>query len=842
MDLLSNSSSSNESIKTLEPSSSNNNNITPTNHKNKSTQTEPEVGMIFNSEEQAYSFYNNYAQKKGFSVRKGHLGRRRNGSICNRVFLCSKEGTRQKHSKHFTKKPRNEVRTNCMARIEYKVDFEGIFRVSKVIYEHNHLLVRPSKSHLLRSHRRAFSSEEKEGEGNETLDFPLEEERESEEIGFLLREKETHLHTDRMKELEKGDVQFLLEFLKCKKLEDPSFYYAVQLDDDEKVTNVFWTDSKSILDYSYFGDVVLFDTSYRFNNCNNNNKNELSMVTFLGINYHKQVVMFGTALLLDETTETFVWLFNTFLEGICAKKPKTIFTDNWAPIERAVGLIFPETNHRLCLWHIIQNASVNIPNLYSSEPEFRIEFKNYIFEKFGTEADFHQGWVDLNNRYRNVLGTNLWIQELYSVREKWGLIYQNGIFCASMTTLNWYDNLKGFFRKYFNRKLPLLKFLGQLQKSLIKLREKELYEDHKSRQTKPVLLVETPMLIQASNSYTRTIYNEFEEEFKNQLLCLCEPISINGPSYLFRVSLPGKTLFGIVQLNPSNLEINCSCKKFETNGILCMHALKVLGQNNVLHLPSQYILKRWIKYANLEVLNENFRHNYENAPHDPLREQYERVCKKAVFISLKSVFSEDALQIFENEIDKLNGQVENCLREGNGERNGEEELGGNGEGVKRKRGRKSKGLIENKKSNKGVVQNNPSLSVGIQRSEIQLNTGENAGAERVIIDESSSQIYCDINMEPSEMPFPQETILPPQEQFMGPQAMYDHQSNNPNLISWCNLRGGIAIPNFVNWVVPTNNISMPMATNTLNAPMNSAVPNQHHSLTRKLSFDINEGN
>lgn len=657
---------------------------------------EPEVGMLFRSEEQAYWFYNKYAHRKGFSVRKGHLGRRKDGTVRNRHFLCSNEGSRQKHCTHVTKKPRDTVRTNCMARIEFKVSRENTWVVSKIIYEHNHPLVRPHKAHLLRSHRRA---EEREMAANHTLEFPVEEAQEAEDIGFALKDQTGYLHTNRTRQLEKGDAQFLLDFLNAKKLEDPCFFYSVQLDDREQVTNFFWADSRSILDYSYFGDVVLFDTTYR-----GNTKNELPVAVFLGISYHKQIVVFGTALLLDETTESFVWLFRTFLEAMSGKQPKTIFTDEWAPVERAVGLAFSDCAHRLCLWHLTQNALNNISQLCSSQPIFLKDFKSWIFDRGGTEDDFHQKWVGLNSKYN--LSSNSWIQDLYAVRGKWALVSQNGTFCASMTTLNWCEVLKSFFKKYFNRKQTLSRFIGHIQNVLSKLREKELYEDHKTRQTKPVLLVDTPMLIESSNLYTRVVYAEFEEEFKNQLQCICQPIALNRSSYLFRVSLPGNKQFGVVELNPSNLEIKCSCRKFEEIGLLCMHALKVFSHNNVLHLPTRYILKRWTKYANSQVVLENFRASAETGLQDQLTVQYDRVWRKAVSVILKSVCSEDALRIFENEINRLDAEVDNFLCQVLQNRESNEEDANVSGGKRKKRVRKGKTEGENRRKEKVTVQNN----------------------------------------------------------------------------------------------------------------------------------------
>jgi hypothetical protein len=57
-----------------------------------------------------------------------------------------------------------------------------------------------------------------------------------------------------------------------------------------------------IVDYKLFGDVVSFDTTYR------TNKEYRPLAMFVGFNHHREVVIFGTALLYDETIESFVGL------------------------------------------------------------------------------------------------------------------------------------------------------------------------------------------------------------------------------------------------------------------------------------------------------------------------------------------------------------------------------------------------------------------------------------------------------------------------------------------------------------------------------------------------------
>lgn len=50
---------------------------------------------------------------------------------------------------------------------------------------------------------------------------------------------------------------------------------------------------------------------------------------------------------------------------------------------------------------------------------------------------------------------------------------------------------------------------------------------------------------------------------------------------------------------PEDEQIHCSCKEFESTGILCRHALRVLLVKNYFQLPSKYLLNRWRQESSL---------------------------------------------------------------------------------------------------------------------------------------------------------------------------------------------------------------------------------------------------
>jgi zinc finger SWIM domain-containing protein 3 len=148
------------------------------------------------------------------------------------------------------------------------------------------------------------------------------------------------------------------------------------------VANFFWADGQSILDYKCFGDVVSFDTTFQ--------TNKFEMPFALITNHHKQTIIFGCALMFNETIPSFVWLFESFLQAMSRKQPSTIFTDQDAAMAATIAHVFPNTAHRLCLWHIGQNVVKHLgPIIKVAEDEaedksgnkFWAEFKSCIYEK-----------------------------------------------------------------------------------------------------------------------------------------------------------------------------------------------------------------------------------------------------------------------------------------------------------------------------------------------------------------------------------------------------------------------------------------------------------------------------
>ena len=101
----------------------------------------------------------------------------------------------------------------------------------------------------------------------------------------------------------------------------------------------------------------------------------------------------------------------------------------------------------------------------------------------------------------------------------------------------------------------------------------------------------------AAQFYTCKIFKLFEYEFLNSLAIEWKQVDCQDTIDNFEVKEEDSERVRIIHFDNFNSNISCPCKKFESLGILCCHALWVFNLKNLTKIPSQYILKRWTKEA-----------------------------------------------------------------------------------------------------------------------------------------------------------------------------------------------------------------------------------------------------
>lgn len=383
-----------------------------------------------------------------------------------------------------------------------------------------------------------------------------------------------------------GGGQHVLDYLKRMHSENPNFYYAIQGEHDPSTANVFWIDAASRINYTYFGDTVVFDTSY------GSNGYKVPFATFTGLNHHGQPIHFGCALLLSESESTYNWLFQTWLHAMSGKIPVSITTEPDRFVQMAVSQVFPNTRLRFCKCSMFRETQTHLGHVYQSHPTFEADFRKCVNES-ETMKEFETRWGMLLGQY--YLMDDEWLQSVYDARRQWVPVYIRETFFGELFGEG---NEARYFDGFITADTTLELLIKQYEKAVASWHEKELLADDDTNNTLPMLKTPSPMEKQAANVYTRKVFMKFQEELVETLANPATKFEDSGGVTTFRVAKFGEDHKAhIVSFNSLETKASCSCQMFEFSGIICRHILAVFRTKNVLTLPSEYLLKRWTRNA-----------------------------------------------------------------------------------------------------------------------------------------------------------------------------------------------------------------------------------------------------
>ncbi|KAK9267982.1 hypothetical protein L1049_010419 [Liquidambar formosana] len=621
----------------------------------------PKLGMEFDSELAAYEFYNAYGRRLGFSIRKNYAcTNKKTGEMTSRIYVCSKEGVREeKRRNEPPKNPRSETRTGCLAKMGVKLNRANCkFKINSFEEEHNHKLAPIKCSYMMTSQQSIFDLQppetelaERSGSAQELLSKQV---GGRECLGFTKVDQKSYLRGRRMKSLAYGEVGNMMRYFRRRTVNNPSFYYDVQFDSEEQITNIFWADARMIIDYSQFGDIVSFDTTNKIN------KECRPFVVFIGFNHHRETVVFGAALMYDETAESFSWLFETFLEAMSNKPPKTILTEQDATMAEALSQVMPSTFHRLCKCHIMQNVVKHVSNV-GPKPGCVKGALAYFMDHIDEEDDFVAAWEKMLDDY-SVRG-NDWLNSLFALKKKWANAYVRLAWTASMKGTQLNESFCALLKDYLRSDYDVVQFLMHFEMVLAEKRHKELEADLALSQNLPKVKMPYKILLQARNLYTKSIFEEFQAEYFSSIdLITRSPVEDDDGNKMYTVDDDSGNKVWYVKRYKSDDSLCCSCRLFEMSGILCRHALKILREElKVRELPTQYILKRWTRYARSTNVQDMHGRNVEAYAWLEEAERYRILMTGWRTISDRAAQYKDAFTCALQTQDKLQAMLEEVI-------------------------------------------------------------------------------------------------------------------------------------------------------------------------------------
>ncbi|KAJ0906809.1 putative Zinc finger, SWIM-type, MULE transposase domain, FHY3/FAR1 family [Helianthus annuus] len=384
------------------------------------------------------------------------------------------------------------------------------------------------------------------------------------------------------------DVDMAVQRLMKKKLYLPNFSCEFYCDEKGALAGLFWADEEMKLNYEVFGDVMSFDATFR------TNRYDLVFVPLTGIDNHHHNVTFAGSLLASETAESYKWLLQSFLKAF-GVAPKVVVTDQDAAMKIAIRDVFPDTRHRLCMWHIMIKVSEKVGTELSQDEVFKEDICDVVWTDALEPAQFETQWCDLMIKYN--LTSNSWLSDMYNLRSDWiPAYYRHEHMSGLMRTTSRSESENHFFGQLTNTKLSLVEFLSHFDTAMESQRFKRSKRDHDTRYTQPRMKTNYELELEAAKIYTQGIFFDVQEEIRLACKnCMCRREEEVGDSikfYILQVNLPG---LHEVLFTPKDMVIKCSCNRYEQYGLLCRHAFCVLRLCGIKEFPKKYVMGRWTR-------------------------------------------------------------------------------------------------------------------------------------------------------------------------------------------------------------------------------------------------------
>ncbi|XP_027368879.1 putative protein FAR1-RELATED SEQUENCE 10 isoform X3 [Abrus precatorius] len=515
----------------------------------------PYVGMVFKSDDDAFEYYGNFARKNGFSIRKERSRISPQLGIYKRDFVCYRSGfapvKKKPNGEHH--RDRKSVRCGCDAKMYLSKEVvEGVSQWFVVQFSnvHNHELLEDDQVRLLPAYRKIHEADQ--------------------ERILLLSKAGFPIHRIvKMLELEKGIQGGQLPFL-------------------ERDVRNFVQNRKKVVQEN---EALLSEKR----------ENDILELLEACKDSYGRTIFFGCVLLQDETPQSFSWALQTFVRFMRGRCPQTILTDLEPGLRDAIRSEFPGTKHVIPQWNILYKLpswfSLRLGSRYA---EFKSEF-DALFHIESTE-DFELQWSQMISVFE--LGSDKHTDLLFSVRASWAQSYVRGYFLAQMVTIAYSKSIDAFLKGIFTTHtcLPLLLSCCSndfLPSCILKVGISASFQRQAHQETQYIHLKTCiPIEEHARSILTPFAFNALQQELLLAMQYATSEMA-NG-SYIvrhFKRMDGGRLVIWLAE----DEQIHCSCKEFESSGILCRHALRVFVIKNYFQLPDKYFLSRWRRECSLLI-------------------------------------------------------------------------------------------------------------------------------------------------------------------------------------------------------------------------------------------------
>ncbi|GJR69416.1 FAR1-related sequence 5-like protein [Tanacetum coccineum] len=144
------------------------------------------------------------------------------------------------------------------------------------------------------------------------------------------------------------------------------------------------------------------------------------------------VVPAKQGLLKKETSKAYGWLLKAFKKAF-VRAPNIVVTDQDGAMRHAIAAEFPESKHRLYMFHIMQKIPAKIVSRIYDDTDFKDKFGKIVWNMFIGPEEFEDRWNKLMEEFNLV--NHKWLSKMCRLRSLWVLaFFVDSPLCGFMRT------------------------------------------------------------------------------------------------------------------------------------------------------------------------------------------------------------------------------------------------------------------------------------------------------------------------------------------------------------------------------------------------------------------------
>jgi hypothetical protein len=185
---------------------------------------------------------------------------------------------------------------------------------------------------------------------------------------------------------------------------------------------------------------------------------------FLIIDNNTRSRLVASALLEDETENSFIWALQQLKKVSNEIYPRVIYTDCDPAMANAISFVYPNSKHNLCIFHIDLNLKKNVrPKLGTQKfNEFRSEFfscRNSLIIEI-----FEEKWKRLHKKYPE---TAKYLKRMLKpTKESWATCYINEVFNCGINSTQRVESLNHLLKETVRKNFLLIQLASEIQNIL----------------------------------------------------------------------------------------------------------------------------------------------------------------------------------------------------------------------------------------------------------------------------------------------------------------------------------------------------------------------------------------